>query len=94
MRTILRCDRYIRIGEMLNIFWDYAHFERYLVYCRDIQENETRGRDNFNVKTAVEGIVYNSVFVKGFIRYTELDNNIRNEGRKEASRLRDMYSRT
>lgn len=70
-----------------------SYFDRYLVYCRDIHGYDTRRKNDFYVNTASKGIGFNSVFVRGFIKFNELDDSIRNVGdiKLFKIRLKEMY---
>lgn len=89
IRDMLKCLGWLNIGNLLEyqtMIFIYriitgnmpSYFDKYRVYCRDMHGYETRGKDNLYIKTAGKGIGYNSVFVRGFIRFNELDDSIKN----------------
>lgn len=85
---MLECLEWLKICDLLEyqtLIFIYKinsgtmplYFDKYKVYCRDKHGYDTRGRNNLYIRTASKNIGYNSLFVKGFIRFNELEDSIK-----------------
>lgn len=70
-----------------------SYFDKYIIYCKDVHGYDTRRRNNLYIKTANKNMGYNSVFVKGFIKFNELEEDIKNVNNIKIFkiRLKELY---
>lgn len=77
----------------LNIGSMPSYFDKYRLYCKDIHGYDTRIKNNLYIQSVRKNVGYNSVFVKGFNKFNELEESIKNESNIKVfkRRLKEWY---